>query len=106
MVATSPRVDPRLVAAAFVVDDSNQPYAETCRRVGEIAQELGIPRPSYDTIRTLLRVERERKDEIRRLLQPIAGDVLVGRFSPWDVDRIRDAAALAALPRARGRRAS
>jgi hypothetical protein len=104
MVATSPRLDPRLVAAAFALDDRTKPYAQTCRRVGAVADELGLPRPAYDTIRVLLRVDRERRDEIRRLLEPIAGDIVRGRFTAWDIDRIRDVAALADSARRARRR--
>ena len=64
--------------------------------MGEVASQLGVPRPAYDTIRILLRENRARRAEIRRLLDPVAGDILRGLFSPWDVDRIREAAALAA----------
>jgi hypothetical protein len=101
VVASSPRVDPRLVAAAFALDDRRESYAETCRRVGVVADQLGLPRPSYDTIRVLLRVDREERAEIRRLLAPVAGDGARGWFGPWDLDRLLAAAAVAAASRRR-----
>lgn len=101
MVATSPRVDPRLVAAAFVLDDRKQPYAETCRRVGALADTLGLPRPAYDTIRVLLRVDREERAEIRRLLAPVASDVVRGRVGPWHLDRLLAAVSIASTSRRR-----
>jgi hypothetical protein len=101
VTATSPRLDPRLAAAALVLDDRRLPYAETCRRVGQVADRLGLPRPAYDTIRILLRSSRERSDEIRRALEPVVGDLLQGRLALWDVDRLHEAAALATLARRR-----
>ncbi len=91
MVVSAPRLDARLVAAALVLDDPGEPYAETCRRVGAVASELGLPRPSYDTVRLLVRVNRELRADIRSLLAPVAADLLNGRLSPWDVDRVREA---------------
>jgi hypothetical protein len=91
MVVSAPRLDARLVAAAFVLDDPEEPYAETCRRVGAVASELGLPRPSYDTVRLLVRVNREVRADIRSLLTPVAIDLLNGRLSLWDVDRVREA---------------
>jgi hypothetical protein len=99
VVATSPRIDPRLIAATYALDDGRRPYAETCRRVGAIAEQLGLPRPSYDTIRVLLRIDRADRAEIRRLLAPVVGDLAVGRFAPWDIDRLREVAAVAATSR-------
>jgi hypothetical protein len=101
VVAASPRVDPRLVAAAFVLDDRRRPYAETCRSVGDLAATLGLPRPSYDTIRILLRVDREERVEISRLLAPVASDIARGWFGPWDLDRILAAASIASTSRRR-----
>lgn len=101
MTATSPRLDARLVAAAFVLDDRTESMAETWRRVGEVADLLGVPRPGYDTIRVLLHTSRQRRDEIRRLLEPVGADLVCGRLSPWDIERVRDAAAVARLDRRR-----
>ena len=39
--------------------------AETCRRVAQRAQELGLTRPSLVHLRTLVRVERDRKEAER-----------------------------------------
>jgi predicted nucleic acid-binding protein len=55
------RLDPRLQALVVAHDHDEQPAAETWRRVGESAQELGLPRPSYHTIRELVRHERLRR---------------------------------------------
>ena len=56
-----PREDPRLHALVVAHDDGEQPAAETWRRVGESAVELGLPRPSYHTVRVLVRAERLRR---------------------------------------------
>jgi hypothetical protein len=67
----APRLDPRLVAAAERLDARNTPIAETNRRVGAIAEELGLARPSYQTIRVVINRARERG---RR---PTSADVLL-----------------------------
>ena len=55
------RLDPRLQALVVAHDEDGQPAAETWRRVGESAEELGLPRPSYHTVRVLVRHERLRR---------------------------------------------
>jgi hypothetical protein len=44
----APRIDSRLVAAAERLDNETTPIAETNRRVGAVAAELGLLRPSYE----------------------------------------------------------
>jgi hypothetical protein len=55
------RQDPRLHALVVALDTDDQPAAETWRRVGAAAVELGLARPSYHTIRELVRAERLRR---------------------------------------------
>ena len=55
------REDPRLHALVVAHDGHDQPAAETWRRVGESAEELGLSRPSYHTVRVLVRHERLRR---------------------------------------------
>ena len=100
MVQSSPRLDPRLIAAAFDLDDPARPFAETWRAVGDVAAELGLMRPGYDTIRKLLGQHRRRREEIRRLLDPVATDMLKGHPTTWDLDRVWRAAAIARVDRA------
>jgi hypothetical protein len=95
VTATSPRLDGRLRKAAVAVDDSSVPYAETWRKVGDEADELGLPRPGYDTIRLIVRDHRRRRAEVRRLLEPVVGDLLQGRLSVWDLQRVVEAATVA-----------
>jgi hypothetical protein len=88
MVEISPRVDPRLIRAAFDLDDDKESMAETCRRVGAVANKLGLPRPSYDTIRCVVGPHRERRREIRRLVAPAVGGVFSGFVTQWEIDRV------------------
>ena len=91
MTWTSPRLDDRLWRAAEKLDDSSEPMAETWRKVGVLASELGLPRPGYDTIRRIVLAHRERRAEIKRLLDPVVADALQGRLSPWGLDRMIEA---------------
>jgi hypothetical protein len=72
----SHRLDPRLQALVAAHDRDDQPCAETWRRVSETAEELGLPRPSYHTIRVLVRDERLRRrarTAVRRAALGVAG---------------------------------
>ena len=99
MVATSPRLDSRLRRAAIALDDRELPAAETWRKVGLLAEALGLPRPGYDTIRVIVRGHRRHRAEIREKLDPVVADLLQGRLSAWDVERLIETAALARDPR-------
>ena len=46
--------------------------AETCRRVGDAAEKLGLVRPSYVHLRRLIRAERLRRRELRELRSRVA----------------------------------
>jgi len=48
----------RLVAAIERLDDPRLPIAETNRRLGEIAELVGLPRPSYEQVRRIVRAQR------------------------------------------------
>ena len=62
MLLFAPRIPPKLTLAIARVDDETLPIAETWRRVGKLADRLGLPRPSYDRIRVLVhRVRRQRR---------------------------------------------
>jgi hypothetical protein len=60
VTASAPRIDPRLVAAIERLDDVTVRIAEMNRRLGEVADALGLPRPSYEQVRTITH-------ELRRL---------------------------------------
>jgi hypothetical protein len=73
--AISPN-DPRLCALVAALDEEDVPVAETCRRVGAAAGELGLIRPSYGHVRRIVRVERRRRE-----LRAEARKVLTGAVS-------------------------
>ena len=97
MARSAPRYDPRLVAAARRLDDATLPMAETCRRVGAYAEEIGLVRPSYVHLRRLIRPHRERAAAARakraallKIARDAYVDVTVGRrLGPVDL-QIRD----------------
>jgi hypothetical protein len=47
----APRLDARLVAATANADNGQRSIAEIYRRVARLAERLGLPRPSYESIR-------------------------------------------------------
>jgi hypothetical protein len=53
--------DPRIHALVVGLDRDDVPMAATWRAVGEAAWELGLRRPSYSTVRDLVRIERLRR---------------------------------------------
>jgi len=53
------------------VDDGVTPMAEVNRRVGLVAEALGLTRPSYEQVRVL--VHRARRDR----LAPTTGEILL-----------------------------
>jgi hypothetical protein len=71
MPRAAPRIDSRLLAALAKVDDPKRPIAETVRRVGLVADALGIPRPSYEQLRTYVHLFRARER------YPGAGEILL-----------------------------
>jgi hypothetical protein len=93
------RSDPRLHALVVGLDRDDVPAAETWRLVGEAACELGLPRPSYHTVRQLVRVERLRR-KARTATRAAALQVLTGVASSRVVDL---PIALDALERARAK---
>lgn len=70
--AVSPN-DPRLRALIAALDEEDAPAAETCRRVGAAATELGLTRPSYGHVRRTVRIERRRQELSREARQVLAG---------------------------------
>jgi hypothetical protein len=63
MTAAAPRIDSRLVAALVRIDDPRRPIAETNRRLGSVAGELGLLKPSYEQVRVLLHALRRGKNK-------------------------------------------
>jgi hypothetical protein len=67
----APRIDSRLLAAIERLDDKRLPIAETNRKVGAVADAIGLTRPSYEQVRSLTRRLRSRR------LDPSVGRVLL-----------------------------
>jgi hypothetical protein len=72
MTASAPRYHPAIRAAVARLDDETVPIAEVVRRVADLAESLGLPRPNYTHVRRLVhdarRVRRARK-ELKELLR-------------------------------------
>jgi hypothetical protein len=60
-----PRSDERLVAALRRLDDPTLPIAETNRRLGVVAESLGLIRPSYQQVRIILHALRAQQRPTR-----------------------------------------
>ena len=60
-----PRIDERLVAALAKLDDPTLPIAETNRRLGMVAEGLGLIRPSYQQVRVIVHELRSQKRSSR-----------------------------------------
>ncbi len=71
MASAAPRLDPRLTAALLRLDKPGRPIAEVNRRLGALAECLGVPRPSYEQVRVALHEAR------RGRRNPGAGELLL-----------------------------
>jgi hypothetical protein len=71
MPRCAPRLDARLVVSTANVDDPRRPIADTYRQVALVAEALGLPRPSYESIRRIVHQLRVRKRD------PTIGRVLL-----------------------------
>ena len=60
MTDSSPRISPRLAALVERLAERGEPAAEIRRRVGEEADRLGLPHPSYESVRKIAREWRTR----------------------------------------------
>jgi hypothetical protein len=61
------------------------PSAEAWRRLAPLARRLGVRRPSYQTVRRALALERELRafrQARRRVNEALLGDLLAGKV-PW-----------------------
>ena len=53
MSRSAPRLSHRLIRLIERLDDGKIGFGELTRRVGAEAEQLGLPRPSYQRVRTL-----------------------------------------------------
>ena len=79
-MAFHPPVHREFVLALRVLDAFEMPYAEAWRLLRPVAARLGIPRPSYSTVRRVVIAERERKRRRADELDQLLADLFSGRF--------------------------
>ena len=79
-MAFHPPVHREFVLALRVIDAFGMPYAEAWRCLSPTAARLGIPRPSYSSVRRIVLAERARKRRHADELDLLLGDLLRGRF--------------------------
>jgi hypothetical protein len=93
VVPLAPRYSQQIFDAVRALDERNLPMAETCRRVGQAAEQMGLPRPSYSHLRRFIVAERERREAIRKLVSDVTTELLAGKVPhPYYVlDRIEEA---------------
>jgi hypothetical protein len=73
-------VHPEFVLALRVLDAFGMSYAEAWRLLRPVSARLGVPRPSYSSVRRILIAERARKQENADLLDVLLADLFRGRF--------------------------
>ena len=66
--------------ALRVLDAFAMPYAEAWRLLRPVSARLGIPRPSYSTVRRVVIAERERKRHRAEELDQLLADLFSGRI--------------------------
>ena len=71
MLPAAPRIDSRLIAALARLDAPGTPIADTHRKLGLVADHLGIPRPSYEQARVTVHAIRAAQKD------PLVGKVLL-----------------------------
>ena len=84
-MAAGETLDPEFRVALRALDADGLPYAEAWRMLRPVAARLGIPRPSYPTVRRFLIEERRRKARRTEPLERAVTDALKGlapRFDP------------------------
>jgi hypothetical protein len=72
VTSSAPRTDSRILAAVERLHERDIPIAEINRRVGAVAEIIGLTRPSYEQVRRLVRRLRD-----HRRLDPGVGSVLL-----------------------------
>jgi hypothetical protein len=74
VVRQAPKIDEKLVGALARLDDPTLSIAEINRRLGEIAEHLGLVRPSYQQVRVIVHELRrnERSPQLDETLLDVA----------------------------------
>ena len=100
MVPIAPRYEDLILELAAALDDRRESMAETCRRVGAVAESAGLYRPSYVHLRRFLSEKRRRdkaevarRHELKRIAADVYLDAMRGyRINAYEVaGRIQDA---------------
>jgi hypothetical protein len=74
MVTAAAHVHPLLIDALVQLDARGQSIAETHRRLGSLANDLGLARPSYERVRVLVHELRAMRPRPR---DPSLGRIMV-----------------------------
>jgi hypothetical protein len=78
-VAFHAPVHREFVLALRIVDAIGMPYAEAWRALRPVAARLGVPRPSYSSVRRIVIAERARKKQNADELDMLLVDLFSGR---------------------------
>ena len=76
MYAAGPRIERRFLDGVLRLDDPAVPVAETYRRIRTLADEMGVPRPSYERIRMHVHAARAHRAE-RARVRSEAGELMM-----------------------------
>jgi hypothetical protein len=79
-MAFHPPVHREFVLALRILDAFGMPCAEAWRLLRPVSARLGIPRPSYSSVRRILIAERERKRRHAEELDELLAALFSGRF--------------------------
>jgi hypothetical protein len=80
MTSSAPRLPLRLLKELDRLEDRRLPMAEVSRRLGRRADRLGLPQPSYETVRAILAPRRRRPPE--PTTTDVVVDVMLGSRPP------------------------
>ncbi|HEX6702936.1 MAG TPA: hypothetical protein VF101_19590 [Gaiellaceae bacterium] len=87
-----PPIDRRFVAALRSLDYRGLSYAEAWRLLLPVAERIGLPRPSYFSVRRTLIVERRRRARRKAAYDRVLGAVIAGRVPSLEaVEALREA---------------
>ena len=64
--------------ALAILDAAGMPYAEAWRLLRPVAARLGVPRPSYPTVRRALERERRLAEKRAAVVEQVVVDLLRG----------------------------
>jgi hypothetical protein len=88
VVASAPRLSPRLVAAVARHDDGTCPIAAVWREVCSTAEGLELARPSYESVRRLVKAQRYRGRRIAPTAEVVTDVMMRGRAPDAILDHV------------------